>query len=283
MGCIVYNDRNIRGRTWPDMPVLVFERNYGPLVSCAKDDLVIFYAARTTHNGGDYYAVGTVGRVYSSAGDGHLTASLSEFSRFDSPVTAFASEGAYESVLIGRNWRSMVQRTVRAIPDAEALAMLDAASRVPAPSASGGFGEESSPFLADHRDKELVVRARRWIGLRQETREAYGHRCSFTRCKQRAQDGEIEAECCHIWPVSEGGPDVVSNTLLLGRTMHWAFDHHLISLNDDFSFLVTDRLAPEYRRMLNPDGYARVPADGILQPSREFLRRHRHKMKATRS
>lgn len=281
MGCIIYNDRNIRGQLLSNEPVLLFERRYYPLVSEAIDDLVIFYAARTTRSGGEYYAVGRVGRICSSVGDGHLTASVSEFTRLEAPVPAFGAAGVYESALIGRNWRSMVQRAVRAIPDIEAEAILNDACATPVPAADNGFGEErQSPYMPFQRRREHVERWCRCISLRQRTRTEYQHRCSFTGCGQRGKFGQIEAECCHIVPVEDGGIDVISNTLLLGRSIHWAFDQHAISLNDDFSFIVTDRLAPQYASLLNPDGYAWVPKDPQLRPSVEFLRQHRSRMKA---
>lgn len=220
-----------------------------------------------------------VGRVDSLVGERHLTASIDEFGRFETPVPAFGAGRAYESALFKRNWHSIVQRSVRAIPDAELLAILDEADPAAAFKVSAGFGEvDQTAYLSEQRDFDFVARARRWLGLRQLTRAAYAYRCSFTGCGQRGNGGELEAECCHIWPVSDGGPDTVSNTLLLGRSMHWAFDRHLISLNDDFSFIVADGLTPEYRRMLNPDGYARVPEDPHQRPSAGSLRRHRGKM-----
>lgn len=148
MGCIIYNDRNIRGQLWPDEPVLLFERKYDWLVSGAIDDLVIFYAARTTRNGGEYYAVGRVGRICSSVGDRHLMASVSEFARLETPLPAFGASGVYERALLERNWRSMVQRSVRAIPDAEAEALLNDASPARILDANNGFGEqEQSAYM----------------------------------------------------------------------------------------------------------------------------------------
>lgn len=283
MGCIVYNGRNLSRFALSGAEALVFERRYGSLVSSAKGALVIYYAARATHNGGNYYAVARIGDVFPHpAAPTQLFATVSEYGRFPAGIPAFGPSRGYENALFGRNWHSMVQRTVRAIPDAEALAILEDVDRPGSPVAHDGLAEDSARYEHEPRGFDVVGRAKRWLQLRQQTRLEYGCRCSFTKCGQKDRSGEPEAECCHIWPVHEGGPDAIWNAILLGRSIHWAFDKHLISLEDNFRFVITDGLEPQYRQLLNPDGYARIPENPQSRPSLELLRVHRRKTLAGR-
>lgn len=169
----------------------------------------------------------------------------------------------------------MVQRTVRQLGEEEALAILDDAG-APMPGApAGGFGEAGAPAYIDPQGTETVERLRRWIAVRHQARIAYGWRCCLTDTGQRSRSGATELECCHIRPLEERGPDSIRNVLLLGKSIHWAFDHYLISLEDDFRILTSDLLEEKYRRMLRADGYARMPADPALQPALEHIRWHR--------
>lgn len=283
MGCIVYNSRNLARFALTGAEALVFEGKYGALVNSAKSGLVVYYAARTTHNGGDYHAVARIGDVFPHpVAPAHVVATVSDYSSFPVEIPAFGPNRNYESALFGRNWRSMVQRTARAIPDAEVLAILEDADIPRSPAAHDGLAEDSARYEHEPRGFDVVGRAKRWLQQRQQTRLEYGCHCSFTKCGQKDRSGEPEAERCHIWPVHEGGPDAIWNAILLGRSIHWAFDKHLISLEDDFRFVITDGLEPQYRQLLNPDGYARIPENPQSRPSLELLRVHRRKTLAGR-
>jgi hypothetical protein len=74
--------------------------------------------------------------------------------------------------------------------------------------------------------------------------------------------GRAEAQAAHIKPVAAGGPDVVQNGIALSATVHWLFDRHLISIDEDFRLLVTHNrvprelvnfLRPQQERLLLPD------------------------------
>ena len=53
--------------------------------------------------------------------------------------------------------------------------------------------------------------------------------------------GRADVEAAHIWPVAEGGPDIVQNSIALSATCHWLFDRHLISLRDDYGRCSTSK------------------------------------------
>jgi putative restriction endonuclease len=90
-----------------------------------------------------------------------------------------------------------------------------------------------------------------------------------------ASNSEVHA--AHIFAVAYGGPDVVQNGLALCGTVHWLFDHYLISLTDDHRLLVaTDHVPAELRAlMIGPGCKAYLPAKPSEHPHPKYLRKHR--------
>jgi putative restriction endonuclease len=91
--------------------------------------------------------------------------------------------------------------------------------------------------------------------------------------------GRSEAQAAHIWPVAEGGPDVVQNGLALSSTVHWLFDRHLISLTDDYRILVSHNKVPGELRSLFEKQMDRIhlPADRRSWPHPAYVARHRER------
>jgi putative restriction endonuclease len=206
--------------------------------------------------------------------------------RFDRRVPYVVDGAYYESAMVERNWRSIIQRTVRAIPEAQVSGILrDGLSAVEPvePIFSGAPGFSAPPqesFSGAPRAFDTVRRARRSLSLRKETLSAYDFRCALTGMGQRSANGEFEPDCCHLKPVEHGGPDRVQNTILVTKTLHWAIDRFLISFDDDLRIVMKPQLEPKYRRMINEDGFARAPHDQRLRPAREFLTHHRRRFLA---
>src|SRR4029079_14273002 len=70
----------------------------------------------------------------------------------------------------------------------------------------------------------LMNRKVRDANFRRHVCEAYENTCAVTRLRMVNGGGKSEAQAAHIWPVAEGGPDVVQNGLALSSTAHWLFD-----------------------------------------------------------
>ena len=89
--------------------------------------------------------------------------------------------------------------------------------------------------------------------------------------------GRAEVQAAHIWPVAEGGPDIVQNGIALSATCHWLFDRHLISLRDDYGLLVSHNRVPSELRTLfeKQTDKIRLPSDERLWPRLDFIARHR--------
>jgi putative restriction endonuclease len=122
----------------------------------------------------------------------------------------------------------------------------------------------------------LTNRIVREASFRGNVYDAYGNRCAVTRL--RILDGRKNSEihAAHIWPVSQGGPDVVQNGIALSATIHWLFDHHLISLTDDHRLLVAKTVPLEIQALFPaPDAMINLPSDPRCWPHKAYLARHR--------
>lgn len=103
--------------------------------------------------------------------------------------------------------------------------------------------------------------------------EAYKHQCALT-------DGRVlpALEAAHIKPYAEGGQHTRSNGILLRRDIHSVFDAGYAMIDDDFRFVVSDRVRTvfnngnEYRRLNGQR--LRLPDNPTDFPDKGFLRWH---------
>ncbi len=123
----------------------------------------------------------------------------------------------------------------------------------------------------------LVNRKIRDASFRERVLTAYDGQCAVTGIRIVNGGGRIEAQAAHIWPVEEGGPDVVQNGIALSATVHWLFDRHLISLTDDYGLLVShNRVPTELQSLFKGQlGRIRLPRDSNLWPHPAYVQRHR--------
>jgi putative restriction endonuclease len=145
--------------------------------------------------------------------------------------------------------------------------------------------EATAAFEARERRIEqiLVNRKVRDANFRRSVCNAYDNRCAVTGLRMIDGSGKAEVQAAHIWPVKDGGPDVVQNGLALSGTIHWLFDRHLISLTDDFRLLVSNNNVPAELRSLFASQMDRIhlPADPLLWPHVPYMARHRGVYTAT--
>ncbi|MCC2102680.1 MAG: HNH endonuclease [Hyphomicrobiales bacterium] len=106
---------------------------------------------------------------------------------------------------------------------------------------------------------------------------AYDSTCAVTGLRIINGGGKSEVQAAHIWPVAEGGPDIVQNGIALSGTIHWLFDRKLISVSDDYRLLVSHNKVPRDLQQLfqNQLNRIRLPAKQADWPHPAYLRRHR--------
>src|SRR3546814_14570825 len=90
----------------------------------------------------------------------------------------------------------------------------------------------------------LVHRKIRDATVRNHVRYAYENTCAVTGLRIVNGGGKAEAQAAHIWSVAGGGPDIVQNGVALSATVHWLFDRHLITFDDNLCLLVSHNQVP---------------------------------------
>ena len=111
---------------------------------------------------------------------------------------------------------------------------------------------------------------------------AYESRCAISGIGLRHVEGHgsghhFEVEAAHIVPVHRGGKDLVRNGLALNRTIHWAFDHGILWINDDLTIGLSKEVLTDSRNhWLHQfkNQRLRTPTREQHHPDREALRWH---------
>ena len=134
-----------------------------------------------------------------------------------------------------------------------------------------------TPGRDQMRRVEQLLRKIRDANFRRQVCEAYDDRYAVTGLRIINGGGRSEVQAAHIWGVGQGGPDVVQNGLALSGTVHWLFDRHLISLNEDYGLLVSHNKVPAELRILFERQLQRIhlPQDERLWPHPTYVEKHR--------
>jgi putative restriction endonuclease len=130
----------------------------------------------------------------------------------------------------------------------------------------------------DRRIEQILMNRKiRDASFRRMVCAAYNDTCAITRLRIINGGGRAEAQAAHIVPVAAGGPDIVQNGIALSSTIHWLFDRHLISIDDEYRLLVShNKVPPEIRSLISRHGEAiMLPDDRSAWPALTFVRRHR--------
>lgn len=275
-----------------------FPRRYLNIVREAVGDWVVLRRPRADGGNLAYFAVARVASLEPDPATPALTfARLADYLPFDGPV-AWQVGGRYAEQALREMPVSQVGvylrgRSVRPLSDADFAAIVaDGLSETLKPDNAVRLGlvgveEAAQPFQYDlpppgadqvrQVEQLLLNRKIRNASFRRQVCEAYEDTCAVTGLRIINGGGRSEVQAAHIWPVGEGGPDVVQNGLALSGTVHWLFDRHLISLTDDYRLLVSHNKVPAELRVLFEKQMDRIhlPRDERLWPHRAYIERHR--------
>jgi putative restriction endonuclease len=225
---------------------------------------------------------------------GHAYAVVGDYLPFDQPVP-FSSSGRYSEAPLraisdpARVGAYLQGKSVRQLADADFAAIVRTGlTETLAP--ANAIRLELDPKQTDNEtltllrapideqerrvEQILLNRKIRDASFRRQVCEAYDNRCAVTGFRIINGSGKAEAQAAHIWPVAEGGPDVVQNGIALSGTVHWLFDRHLISMTDDYRLLVSHNKVPGELRGLFEKQLDRIhlPSDARLWPHRHISR-----------
>jgi putative restriction endonuclease len=261
-------------------------------------DWIVYRAPRRGGGRIGYFAAARVASIDADPlRTGFSYARMTDFLPFDRTVPLERSTGFYERQLGFVAKRSLIGRTLqgrslRTISDLEfsdiVLAGLDKtldpinAVRLELDAAHVDSNTFALLNASEEEQERRVVqillnRKVRDASFRRRVCDAYRDTCAVTRLRMVNGGGKAEVQAAHIWPVADGGQDVVQNGLALSATVHWLFDRHLISLTDDYGLLVAHNRVPGELRPLFQNQLKRIhlPEDKGLWPHLPYVRRHR--------
>lgn len=275
-----------------------FPNRYLPAAQGCVGDWIVYREPRRNKGRSGYIGVARVIAVEpDTARDGHSYARLESYLDLDHVVPLVGLAGPYEALLRAvpdaSRWGASLQgRSVRAVSAQDFAAIVRAGlDETLAPGNARRLGLDpghldletrelidATPAEQERRIRQLLVNRKiRDAAFRRQVMEAYDGRCAVTGIKVINGGGKAEAQAAHIWPVADGGPDVVQNGLALCGTAHWLFDRHLISLSDDMGLLVAHNRVPAELQGLFAKHAARIilPMRQSSWPHLDYVRRHR--------
>lgn len=140
-----------------------------------------------------------------------------------------------------------------------------------------GYPDVPDDAFVRRIEQTLVNRKVRDANFRRLVCQAYDDACAVTGLRIINGGGRSEVQAAHVWPVEDGGPDVVQNGIALSGTVHWLFDRHLMSLTDDYRILIAhNRIPAELRSLFERQmDRIRLPADPLMWPHPKYLSKHR--------
>ena len=269
-----YDDDIIRRYHFPNLYLAEARKSVG--------DWVVYREPRRGGGREGYVAVARVTGIEPDPKNPRSSyAHLTDFLPFDTVVPLRSGTEYYEAALNAvenpsRIGAALRGKSIRTISDAEfaSIARAGLAEMLDAARAHGSEYSDSrmDPSMEaliraplEEQERRIVQmlsnRPLRDAAFRMSVVNAYDEQCAVTRLRIINGGGRAEVQAAHIWPVADGGPDVVQNGIALSATCHWLFDRHLISLTDSYGLLVShNRVPTELRNLFREAGGQNPPA-----------------------
>jgi putative restriction endonuclease len=182
-------------------------------------------------------------------------------------------------------------RSVRPISDGDlqTILLLGGSPSLTPPGTYPMREEHETALVAAERTRRLVSALERSATFRSSVVRAYDFRCSITQFSAGIVPlGRVTAliEAAHIRPVSDRGPDVLTNGVAMTPTVHKLFDAGLFTLRSaiDGGLEVQTSAALDRGMIESPDGRSRIelrdgarlllPPDTRKWPSAEQIHYH---------
>ena len=273
-----------------------FPSRYLPILSAAVGDWVVFRQPRASGGTLAYFAVARVARIDPDPDrPSHYYAVVEDYLPFDRP-TPWLLDGRYAEAAL-RDIVNVPQvgiylrgKSVRPLDETDFAAIVEYGFEeawAPVGAREAGVDEDALALLVAKLPLDPAERVRRVVerlvnrklrdeNFKKAVRLAYDYRCAISGLRLFDRAGRPEVQAAHIWSVAEGGPDMVQNGIALSGTLHWLFDHHMISLTSDLRLLVSARIRlPE--SVAVPGHIACLPKNRRYRPSLDYLALHRQK------
>ena len=275
--------------SYKDLPELMyhFPKTYLRQATATIGDWIVYYEPRREDSSPDgragrqsYFATARVTHITEDPSmRDHYYAFVDNYIEFSISVPFKVGADYFESGLKksdGSTNKGAFRRAVRIIKDEEYQAIVAA-----------GFLKVDEEMAREATEQYVNADAQRPIIQRIEERpfreaafsrtvkEEYGLCCAMTGMSIKNEEGIFEVEAAHIKPVRFNGPDSVRNGIALCRTVHWMFDHGLVSMADSGDIITKEIIPDRIFQLLNSDGKARFPDNQISAPHPVFMKFHR--------
>ncbi len=271
-----------------------FPKTYLRAAEQAVGDWIIYYEPRRTSGdpssrGGrqSYFATARVTAIEQDPSKpDHYYVFVADYLEFDNAVPfrqgGYYYEGALRREDGGTN-KGAFGRAVRLVPDQEYDLILQAGFATALYRSTETLGAHLGAGLTEEQEifertiiEHVVAQPFRDAAFARHVKTAYENTCAVTGIKLINGGGRAEVQAAHIRPVAADGPDSVRNGMALSSTIHWMFDRGMISVDDDYTILTAHERVPDtVGRLINTDGYLRLPPRPELRPHPQFLRYHR--------
>jgi putative restriction endonuclease len=264
-----------------------FPKRYLRVAQAAVGNWILYYEPRSPGEDAEvrrgrmaYFATAKVSRVEPDpTRRDHFYAFIEHYLEFPNPVSLRTGDSFPESTLRrsdGLPKKGLMGWAMRELPESDYDAIVKAGLSSAPLVSDAELPDRVQETRAEPLRKVLVERPLRDAAFTRVVARAYSGKCAFTSLHLVNGGGSREIEAAHIRPVEDLGPDSVRNGVAASRTIHWLFDHHLLSLEDDGKLLFDPKRIPtQIAGLLNRDGYAHLPDDSALRPHPVFLRYHR--------
>ncbi len=248
----------------------------------AEGDWILYYEPRRDagliSSGGRqaYVAVAFINEIIKDNEQAdHYYATITNYLEFDNPIPFKEGNHYYESALRkpdGSTNRGAFRRAVRNISEDEFQIILRA-----------GFVQDIEPWekqvelQQEHPlTEQLIRRPFRDQKFKKQVRAAYNNTCAISGLCLINGGGRPEVEAAHIRPVSEHGPDSIRNGIALTGTVHWLLDRGLITFDEQYHVIVSDKADPdEMQGLVQPGKQISLPGQKEYQPHPGFIQWHR--------
>ncbi|MCO4315840.1 HNH endonuclease [Phyllobacterium sp. 21LDTY02-6] len=290
----IFNVRSGVGSVGPLQAGFRFRTKYLDIIGEQLGDWVIFLRPRRPNEAyagrlAGYFAAASVAAIRPTADPAYWLAKVEQYFEFPRPVPFRAPypSSYYESAMRqidGSVNSSLVQQEARRLSDEDCMTILRAGMgeawieppRIGHANYGFGFGEDPPP--ADERTRILTSPLLRDRAFRRLIGEAYGCTCAMTGTCLQAPDGRHEIECAHIRPIEKSGSDSAGNGIALSRTIHWLFDKGLLSIDADYTILVSSVIAGQKAvcdLLIRKPARIHLPKDPYHWPHQGLLHYHR--------
>ncbi|WP_129567403.1 HNH endonuclease [Agrobacterium sp. CFBP2214] len=268
-----------------------FPSKYLPIAERVVGDWVVYRETRVNNGRMAYVSAAFLEQIERDKADPtHFYARVSKYFEFDGPVPYRSSDGIFLERFLrdlpkaGDAGRMLRGASVRILEEADFSTIIRRGLHDTL-DPRNPFIEEmvvgtSSPvelFSADRKSEAVLVnRLVRLASFRLHVLSAYDATCAVTGLKVLDQKGKPEAQAAHILPVASGGPDTVRNGIALTSTVHWLFDRHLFTIDENYRVVVGKADLPsQLVSLLQPGRCIRLPANPNNHPSQDYLSLHR--------